>query len=370
MRVMFLQPQPCIRALKIARGLKEASGEKISIVLGFLEKTLTELYGYGDEYFDEVVRLDPEDLGGSVSDLADNFDPHIIHSHNAPDYLTVSALKAFEGAPVIHDIHDSLTMRSTGYYEGDDAAKIQGYAVDEKFACEESDGRIYVNEMIRDYLHRRYSLDPDSELVLYNYVSEALIPVKLGTRLSSRDGEIHIAYAGTITSKIDGSHYDLRFIFREIARHGFHIHIFASREDDGYRLLADESPFIHYHGHLDQRKLLQELTKYDFGWAGFNDARNKVHLDVVLPNKAFEYIACGLPIITFPHKALSEFVQEQRVGLVVEDFDIRERLENAHALHENVYRKRYDFTIEKNIDSLVEFYRDIMRAQGRKIQTR
>ncbi len=63
MRVMFLQPQPCIRALKIARGLKETSGEKISIVFGYLEKTLTELYGYGDEFFDEVFRLDPEDLG-------------------------------------------------------------------------------------------------------------------------------------------------------------------------------------------------------------------------------------------------------------------------------------------------------------------
>jgi len=137
-----------------------------------------------------------------------------------------------------------------------------------------------------------------------------------------------------------------------------------SREDDGYRLLADESRFIHYHGNWDQRVLLQELTKYDFGWAGFNDARNRVHLDVVLPNKAYEYIACGLPILTFPHKALSEFVEEQRVGLVVEDFDIRERLESSHALHENVYRKRYDFTIEKNIDSLVEFYRDIIKLRG------
>jgi hypothetical protein len=37
---------------------------------------------------------------------------------------------------------------------------------------------------------------------------------------------------------------------------------------------------------------------------------------------------------------------------------------NAHALHENVYRKRYEFTIEKNIDSLVEFYRDIIKLRG------
>ncbi len=204
MRVMFLQPQPCIRVLKIARALREAPGEKISIVLGFIEKTLTDLYGYGDEYFDEVIRLEQGDLEKSVSALVDCFDPHLIHSHNAPDFLTVLALKNFEDLPIIHDVHDSLTMRSTGYYEGDDAAKIQGYAGFEEFACKESDGRIYVNEMIRDYLHGRYSFDPDPELVLSNYVSEALIPAKLGEQLSSRDGELHIAYAGTSTSKIDG----------------------------------------------------------------------------------------------------------------------------------------------------------------------
>ncbi len=364
MRVMFLQPQPCIRALKLARGLKEAPGEKISIVLGFLEKTLTELYGYGDEYFDDVIRLDQEDLEGSISRLVEEYDPPLIHSHNAPDFLTVSALNAVDGTPVIHDVHDSLTMRNMGYYEGDDEAKIRGYAEDEKTACVKSDGRIYVSEMLRDYVRRRYSLELESDLVFHNYVSGDLIPGELDERLSSKDGEIHIAYAGTITSKMEGHHYDLREIFREMARSRLHIHIYAAREDEGYRLLADESPFIHYHGHLDQRVLLWELSKYDFGWAGFNDAKNKKHLDVVMPNKAYEYIACGLPILTFPHKALSEFVEEQRVGLVVEDFDIRERLENAHSLHENVYRKRYDFTIEKNIDSLVEFYRNIIKLRG------
>ena len=362
MRVLFLQPQPCIRALKLAKGLKEAPGEKISILFGFLEKTLTELYGYGDEYFDEVIRLDREDLEGGVSRLSEGYDPHIIYSHNAPDYLTVSALNAVDGTPVIHDVHDALTMRNMGYYEGDDEAKIKGYAVDEKIACEESDGRSYVSEMLRDYIHQRYSLDPESDLVFHNYVSRDIIPKELDEKLSSRDGEKHIAYAGTITSKIEGHHYDLRGIFREMARHGLHIHIFAAREDEAYRLLADESKFIHYHGHLDQRALLQELTKYDFGWAGFNDARNKEHLDVVLPNKAYEYIACGLPILTFPHRTLSEFVEEHGVGLVIKDFDMRERLENAEALHEIVHRKRYDFTIEKNISSLIEFFEKIMET--------
>ena len=230
---MFLQPQPCIRALKLARGLKEAPGEKISLVFGYLEKTLTELYGYGDEYFDEVTRMEQEDLVGSVSRLAEEYDPHIIHSHNAPDYLTVSALNAVDGTPVIHDVHDSLTMRSTGYYEGDDEAKIRGYAKDEKTACVSSHGRIYVTEMLGGYIRRRYGLDSRFDLVFNNYVSEDLIPAKLEKRLSTEDSETHIVYAGTITSKVPGHHYDLRGIFREMAKNRLHIHIYASREDEG-----------------------------------------------------------------------------------------------------------------------------------------
>lgn len=360
---MFLQPQPCIRALKLARGLKKAPGEKVSITLGYLEETLTDLYGYGNEYFDDVVKINDENHEASIRVLAEEHDPHIVHSHNAPDFLTVSALNALESTPVIHDVHDSLTMRETGYYEDDDEAKIRGYAMDEETACTESDGRIYVSEPLREYMHQRYTLDPGQELVFHSYVSEDLIPGELDERLSSRDGEVHIAYAGTITSKVKGHHYDLREIFRELAKSRMHIHIYAAREDEGYRVLAGESRFIHYHGHLDQRVLLRELSKHDYGWAGFNEAKNKKHLDVVMPNKVFEYIACGLPVLTFSHRALSEFVEAHGVGLVIEGSDIRERLENPDTLQKNVIRKRYDYTVEQNISRLSGFYQDLLKQR-------
>jgi len=49
--------------------------------------------------------------------------------------------------------------------------------------------------------------------------------------------------------------------------------------------------------------LLDEITQYDFGWAGFNvNRKNREHLDVALPNKVFEYVGCGLPVLAFPHK--------------------------------------------------------------------
>jgi hypothetical protein len=114
-------------------------------------------------------------------------------------------------------------MRDTGYYEGDDETAIQGYAEDEKTACVDSHGRIYVTEMLRGYIQRRYGLGSGFDLVFHNYVSEEVIPRKLEERLSAEDGETHIVYAGTITSKTDGHHYDLRDIFREMAKNQLHI---------------------------------------------------------------------------------------------------------------------------------------------------
>ena len=358
MRLLFLQPQPCIRALKLAKGLKGALGEDVSLVFGYLDRTLTELYGYGDEFFDEFVKLSREDPEKGISELVERYKPDIIHSHNAPDFLTVSAINAVDDIPIIHDTHDALTMRKMGYYAGDNEDRIQEYAKEEKIANEVSNGRLYVTEGVGDYIRKRYTVDSESELVFRNYVSEEMMPWGLTGKLSDRDGEIHIVYAGTITSQIEGHHYDLRGIFREIAEQGFHIHIYAAREDEAYSLLAEEEDLIHYHGHFDRKVLmLDELKKYDFGWAGFNDVMNKEHLDVCLPNKAIEYIACGLPVLTLPHKTLSEFVEEHKVGLVINNFsELKEQLFESNELKETVIKKRYEFTIENNINQLIQFY--------------
>ena len=357
MRLLFLQPQPCIRALKLAKGLKGALGEDVSLVFGYLDRTLTELYGYGDEFFDEFVILSREDPEKGISELAERYKPDIIHSHNAPDFLTLSAINAVDDIPIIHDTHDVLTMRKMGYYVGDDEERIKEYAEEEKIANEESDGRLYVTEGVGDYIRKRYTVD-ESDLVFRNYVSEEMMPWDLTDKFSDKDGEIHIVYAGTITSQIEGHHYDLRGIFREIAEQGFHIHIYAARDDEAYSLLDEEENLIHYHGHFDRKVLMRdELKKYDFGWAGFNDVMNKEHLDVALPNKAIEYIACGLPILTLPHKTLSEFVEEHKVGLVIHSFgDMKEQLFESNELKEIVIKKRYEFTIENNINKLIQFY--------------
>ena len=183
------------------------------------------------------------------------------------------------------------------------------------------------------------------------------------TKLSEKDGQIHIVYEGTVDSRVSGSHYDLMGIFEDIAKHRMHIHVYVSRHNEDYKRFSENNEFIHYHGHLTPKILLQEISKYDFGWAGFNATKNKKHLDVTLPNKLFEYIACGLPVLSFPHRTQKRIIEEHGLGFVFHDIAELVELLNTDFVHERrktVLKKRHDFTIEKNIGSVKDFYEKIL----------
>ena len=65
-------------------------------------------------------------------------------------------------------------------------------------------------------------------------------------------------------------------------------------DEPAYRRLAASTAGLRLHETLPPSRLM-ELPGYDFGWAGFNARLNAPHLDTALPNKAFEYVAAGLP---------------------------------------------------------------------------
>ena len=55
-----------MRTLKLAYGLKWLLAEEISLVFGHQGKTLTEFYGYGDEFFDEFVLMSKDNPEKSI----------------------------------------------------------------------------------------------------------------------------------------------------------------------------------------------------------------------------------------------------------------------------------------------------------------
>jgi glycosyltransferase involved in cell wall biosynthesis len=358
--VLFLRPQPAIRSLKYVLAFKNVDAG-IEPYHAYTAKTLTQLYGYGDEFFKKSVRLDLRRLGQQLKRLIDDLSIELIHSQNAPDALTRAATEVAGQIPLIHENQDAISLRRTPYTpEG----RLDEQLVDERIANERCDARIHVSQGLLEYVRSKYGAK--KEIVFHNYVSRSLVPPSCKRKLSETDGKIHIVYEGTLSSFPD-DHYDLKEIFKDLAGHGYHVHVYDSHGNQDYARLANTHDSIHYHGHKDPRELPYEITQYDYGWAGFNITKNRDHLDVALPNKLFEYLASGLPVLSFPHKAQKEFLEAQGLGLVFEELneldDKMKEQATVQRVRGNVLRKRFDFTMESNIERVLTMYGSLIESR-------
>ena len=360
MRVLFLQQQPCIRALKYAEGLKNVFSD-ITLYFAYRGNTLTELYGHGDELFEAWHPLDPSPEKCLENILA-RHRIDLVHSHNAPDSLTNLYIERFRnGPPIIHDIHDLMSIRQTVYEDGfEDTSQLPGVEEMERNAIERSNAVIAVSTEMMDIIQRRYQV-PELNCTYSNYIPKRFVPSRLPDRCPSISTPLKIVYEGFLSN--NGSHYDLESIFLSIAKQGIHLHIYPSRENPGYKELADRNPNIYYHHHLPPQELFNEIVQYDLGWAGFNSTLNQTHIDTAMPNKVFEYIACGLPVVSFSHKSLKEFIDAHDLGIVVEGIDaLGEKLSgiDLSALKQRVRAKRHDFTVEANIHRILDIYKELV----------
>ena len=356
MRILFLQQQPCVRALKYSVALR---GALPGIALGFAYqgKTLSGWYGSGDELFERWWNLG-EDPAKTLRAAVDEFRPDLIHSHNLPDSLTAIALELFAGrVPVVHDVHDLQSLRRTPYENGFPEPR-ETLAL-EQLAIEHCSALVAVSEELLDEIRGRYRPTAPT-LAFPNYALRRDLPPVLAAARRRNGHRPRIVYQGTLS--MNGGHYDLREIFRSIVREGLSLDVYPSRPVPAYAELASEPAGLRLHATLPLRQLLAELTEYDFGWAGFNAALNGAHLDTCLPNKAYEYVGCGLPVLTLRHRALSRLVDEGSFGVslttlddlggqlaAIDVVDVRRRIASA----------RFELTVEANIHRLIELYESV-----------
>jgi glycosyltransferase involved in cell wall biosynthesis len=352
-RVLFVQQQPCIRSLKYAVGLRSA---KPDVELGFAYRggTLSEWYGSGDELFDKWWKLDSRPAT-ELQQIVEAFGPDIVHSHNLPDELTVAALGIVDGRiPVVHDVHDLQSLRRTPYEDGfpepDDALGL------EKQAIEGSAGLVAVSDELLGAIRAQHEVSART-LVFPNFALGRDLPEQLPVRDVSGHGLPSLVYQGTLAT--NGGHYDLRELFTRVVESGVILTVYAARDVPEYERLADELAGLTYHSPLEPAELLRTLPRFDFGWAGFNDGLNAAHIDTALPNKVFEYLGCGLPVITLGHRAIKRFVEEEGVGIAlaaVDELEARLREADLRALRKRVEQARPGLTVEANIGRLTDLY--------------
>ena len=356
MRILFLQQQPCVRALKYSVALH---GALPGIALGFAYqgKTLSEWYGSGDELFERWWNLG-EDPAKTLQAAVDEFRPDLIHSHNLPDSLTAIALELFaDRIPVVHDVHDLQSLRRTPYEDG--FPEPQDTLALEQRAIEHCSALVAVSEELLDEIRSRYRPTAPT-LAFPNYVLRRDLPPVLAPARRRNGHPPRIVYQGTLST--NGGHYDLREIFRSIVREGLSLDVYPSRSVPEYYELASERAGLRLHSTLPLRQLLAALTDYDFGWAGFNSALNGAHLDTCLPNKAYEYMGCGLPVLTLQHRALSRLVGEGSLGVsltTLDDLAAQLTAIDVVEVRRRIASARLEFTVEANIHRLIELYESV-----------
>jgi glycosyltransferase involved in cell wall biosynthesis len=356
MRILFLQQQPCMRALKYAVALRSGF-PTMRLGFAYQGKTLSQWYGSGDEFFDRWWDLGSEPIKHLRAAVGE-FRPDLIHSHNLPDSLTAIALELFvRRVPVVHDVHDLQSLRRTPYEHG--FPEPQEPLALEKFAIEECSGLVAVSAELLEEVHARYRVTAPT-LAFANYALGRDLPLALPPAERRNGRPPRLVYEGTLST--NGGHYDLRGIFQALVGQGPSLDVYPSRDVPAYAELTAGLPGLRVHATLPPSRLLGALPEYDFGWAGFNSALNGAHLDTCLPNKVYEYLGCGLPVLTLKHRALSRLVGDGGLGLslaTLDDLVAHLSAVDVVELRRRIAAARLELTVEANIHRLAELYEAI-----------
>lgn len=172
-------------------------------------------------------------------------------------------------------------------------------------------------EKIKDkphYLFREF-LDPD---LIQKYDSKK--------KLSAKDGETHLVYVGGLILK-DVPHTDSFWkIYPKITKQGIHLHIYSKLPKEivnKFKQIEKKDKYFHYGGYLEHNKLIDEMSKYDYGihvhGTGKSPKKSDVWFKIAFANKYYDYALAYLPIICSKSlKAASELIEKNKIGFPIE----------------------------------------------------
>jgi hypothetical protein len=148
------------------------------------------------------------------------------------------------------------------------------------------------------------------------------------TRLSSIDGELHVAYTAGFPLEADGVVGYLESLpekLETLLAAGIHVHVYSR----GWRVSDIHSAFdrvvrdprFHLEPAAQYDDLVEQLTAYDWGYYHFDLSRIAVRggFERFASNGFFTFLEAGLPIVTSPETpTYAELVDRYAAGLVVD----------------------------------------------------
>lgn len=264
-------------------------------------------------------------------------DADIIHIHNEPSWMVLVAKEVLPNIPVILDIHDAMIFRST---------EIKHKSAEERITFDWADGLVFVGEKCREIINPK-----QPSCVLPSYVNEQNYEFKGWQWIGG------VAYEGLVDTPDDkgfmqyANYVDVCRGFREV---GIPFHIYAPGGSEEKKRKCYES-ICHFCTPLPYDKLIRILGCHDWGLCG--NLKKYREWNLAFPNKLFEYLAGGIPIIALNCNEIAKFVRKHKVGIAVKSIqEIKDRWGERQECQKNVFAKRFEFAMEKHIHVLEELY--------------
>lgn len=355
LHILMLAVHPCIRVYKEAQALK-ARGHTISLAC----ESILPHQDWSAIASEVFLYSQPSELVALLQSRS--FD--IIHGHNEPNWHIYVAIKCSETTPVVYDCHDY-----SGLYQELNAEESH----QEQVCFEEADACIHVSESM---VRLSSAVVPQKHsLVLYSLPSIPQENIVKGKKLPGQ----HVAYEGNI-SHLDRGPGACRFYypaFQELAQQDIVVHIFpACFTDNATRNLymgeGKGQDNIRFYPHQSYEKLLQYMTRYTWGFSGFNfspewDAQHRMvrYLNAAMPNKLFEYLLAGLTPVVIHCEEAGNFVTKHNIGYHVEDMqEFVHVIQTAEPLAHNVSPGLLDMNVQ--IVQLENLYYQILAEKVAK----
>ena len=239
----------------------------------------------------------------------------IIHIHNMPDFLALSALfPRWRGAKVILDLHDPMPeVYMAKYALAESHLAIHVLRHIEKSCITLADLVITPNQSFRDLFVSR-GCPPEKIHIIMNSPQESIFH-KSGKKkdplTSSNNGSFVLMYHGTIIER-NGIIVALEAIAKvrqsipgvsfEVYGEGDFVDRFIQRI---YQLNLQD--IVHFHGHVPAEKIVGAIESADLGLI---PNKASLHWDLAFPTRMLEYICLGKPVIVPRTQGIMDYFYE------------------------------------------------------------
>lgn len=349
LRVAHVSLHSCIRAHKIAWTWSDENQHLNPKILFVAEPMINQHHPWWAHdaaiklYRDDAGEYQPWQLENAVKTLDPIVD--IWHIHNEPDW-PVWIVRRHTDKPIVYDIHDLRSQRNGESEEQEDKA------------FEAANGYSCVSRRYQEIaIVRGGGIKPAREVL-------SAVPKGFYPKEKPKTFRGGIVYEGGL-GEVGTAEFPCRSwsdVFREILDLGIQVWAYSGSpvhnpvNYKGVMLIAG-TPYA---------SLMHELSMYEFGLVG--SPVPDPMFDGALPNKMFEYMAAGLPMICMNAPDVSAFLNATGMGVTVNDVkEIPDAMQymRDHRYRRRVWDNRWNWAMETQVGKVTKLYEDLL---GRSLQ--